>query len=525
MANTSVSDVFARRQAVMFAVVKTVTRLPISLDLSWLTKPRRRALKTPLERQAKAQQRAYTTLSANMSTTPPPTTNPSLWTTTIPNKTPVLIIVSTVFLFLSTGFFLARFLYRWRTHQRGWDDLMALLAYLTLAIQTAFLYASATHGFGKHRADLPRSEFSKAMFYFYLYQICYKIIGGFTKLNFCFLYLRIFGQSKGFAKVVNANSAIIAAGTVAFTVGTVFQCVPVKRNWDRRVAGYCISNMGFWYAHAGFNTLMDIVVSAISVRGNKNVVAKMMLLVFCLPLFEISKLHTKLSTKISVGAIFVLGFFTIAASIVRMAMLYHSAKSTDDPTWGSLNGWLWTEIEANTAVICCCLPALRNLFVQGCRILRGKSGPETPTNTQNITKSQTRRLIRREEPTRPTQSRAYGNFSEAKYCPPGSTQNLAADISKPTRAWFSQPFHYHRKSGSGSSDTELTKAEEGGAGIVLGSTAPRLDTGSIYKTMAVDVQSKRDSRFGQEYGYHLPEVDEGRKGEEEISLSEILRER
>ncbi|KAK4502811.1 hypothetical protein PRZ48_006237 [Zasmidium cellare] len=432
------------------------------------------------------------------------TTDP--WTTTIPNKTPLLLIVSTVFLTLSTLFFATRLIYRHATHQRGWDDLMALLAYLTLVIQTAFLYASCTHGFGKHRANLPPQEFSTAVFYFYLYQICYKMIGGFTKLNFCFLYVRIFGREEVFTRIVHWNTAIIAAGSVAFTVGTIFQCMPIKYNWDNRGDGYCISNLGFWYSHAGFNTLMDIVFFEL-----------MIFQVFLLPMWPIWKLHMLKRRKLGLIAVFGLGAFTIAASVVRMAMLYNSAKSTGDPTWGSVNGWLWTEIEANTAVICCCLPALRSLFVQFWRWLCGKSGPETPTNSGNPKKSpsqsqsQTQHLVRHEEPTQPSHSRYFGNFSEVKVSPPGSSQNL---VDKPTRTW--RPFNYHRKSGSGSSETEL---EEGNA--LVGSTAPRLDLGSIYKTMDVHVQSNRDSREVRGWG----EGNENGKGEEEVSLREILREK
>lgn len=185
------------------------------------------------------------------------TAAPDLWTNSIPNKSPELVIVSTVFLALTTTFYVTRFVYRWT--QRGWDDLMAGLAYLTLVIQTSFLYASAHYGFGKHRTDI-LPTFPRAMFYFYLYQICYKIIGGFTKLNFCALYLRIFG-AKSFQRIVWVTVVVIASGSFAFTVGTIFQCVPIKRNWDRRVDGYCISNLAFWYSHAAFNTLLDIVVS------------------------------------------------------------------------------------------------------------------------------------------------------------------------------------------------------------------------------------------------------------------------
>jgi hypothetical protein len=187
-----------------------------------------------------------------------PIQDSSLWTTAVPNQSPALIIISCLFLFATTLFFTARLLWRLLHHQRGWDDLFATAAFVTLIIQTAFGGMAAHYGFGKHRLNIQQT-FKQAMFYFYLYQICYKLLGGFTKLTFCALYWRIFDR-KNFRWMVGATATITAMGTLAFTIGTVFQCTPVKRAWDRQVAGTCTSNKEFWYSHAAFNTFMDIIV-------------------------------------------------------------------------------------------------------------------------------------------------------------------------------------------------------------------------------------------------------------------------
>lgn len=84
--------------------------------------------------------------------------------------------------------------------------------------------------------------------------------------------------------------------------------------------------------------------------------------VFLLPLPIIGGLVKSRRTRIGVFSTFALGAFVIAASIARMIHLKGSASSTADPTWGSMPALIWTEIEANTAVIVCCCPALR-LFV------------------------------------------------------------------------------------------------------------------------------------------------------------------
>lgn len=76
----------------------------------------------------------------------------------------------------------------------------------------------------------------------------------------------------------------------------------------------------------------------------------------------IRRLKLQGGQKTGLVSIFAFGAFVIAASIVRMVMLRSSAGSTD-PTWGSSIALEWTEIEANTSVIVCCLPALRVPFL------------------------------------------------------------------------------------------------------------------------------------------------------------------
>jgi len=186
---------------------------------------------------------------------------PGVWSTSVPNRSPALVTVSVIFIILTTAFFFFRQGWRWAHRQRGWDDLMAAFAYLILVVQTVFGGIAVYYGFGKHLQQIKPTA-TLSLEYFYLFQICYKLLGGFTKLTFCCLYLRIFNQ-KAFQKLVLLVASVVAAGSLAFALGTAFQCMPVHRAWDRRVPGHCISNTGFWYSHAAFNTFMDIVVSNI----------------------------------------------------------------------------------------------------------------------------------------------------------------------------------------------------------------------------------------------------------------------
>ncbi|EMC99066.1 hypothetical protein BAUCODRAFT_389608 [Baudoinia panamericana UAMH 10762] len=279
-----------------------------------------------------------------------PIQNSHVWATDVPNRSPAFVIVSIVFICVTTGFFAFRQGWRWAHRQRGWDDAMAACAYIVLLIETVLGGVSAHYGFGKHLKNI-KATYMDALFYFYLYQIFYKLLGGFTKLTFCFLYLRIFNQ-KSFHWLVITVAAISGAGSIAFALGTVFQCTPVNRAWDRTIPGHCTSNTEFWYTHAAFNILFDIVI-------------------FILPIPLIQGLKMARGQKTGLISIFCLGAFVIAAATVRMVMLRASAGSTD-PTWGSTIALIWTEIEANTSVIVCCLPALRVPFLRLWQRARGQ---------------------------------------------------------------------------------------------------------------------------------------------------------
>ncbi|TKA63200.1 hypothetical protein B0A49_08990 [Cryomyces minteri] len=199
------------------------------------------------------------------------------------------------------------------------------------------------YGFGKHGKDLTKENLKHALMYFWLYQICYKLLGGFTKLAFLCLYFRLFWCARTFMMIAKVTIVVVIVGSLAFACGTVLMCTPVQKSWNRQLQGECFNYAAFWYAHAGFNTLMDIWI-------------------YIMPLPVLVKLKMEKRDRYGLYFVFALGAFVIAASVTRMVLLNPSSK-TPDPTWGSMDALIWTEVEANTAIICACLPVIRKLFV------------------------------------------------------------------------------------------------------------------------------------------------------------------
>jgi hypothetical protein len=86
-----------------------------------------------------------------------------------------------------------------------------------------------------------------------------------------------------------AVNASVFAALIAFTLCSIFQCIPIQFNWDRAIKdGHCFNSPVWWYTHAAWNTAFDIIVLA-------------------LPIPVISSLHMKTRQKIGLIGVFVLG--------------------------------------------------------------------------------------------------------------------------------------------------------------------------------------------------------------------------
>jgi len=331
------------------------------------------------------------------------------------------------------------------------------------------------------------------------------MLGGFTKLTFCFLYLRIFNQ-RWFHQLVITVATVVAAASLAFTFGTIFQCTPVHRAWDRTIPGHCTSNLAFWFSHAAFNSFFDIVV-------------------YLMPIPMIGTLKLAKGQKTGLISIFCLGAFVIAASIARMVMLRSSAKTTD-PTWGSMEALIWTEIEANTSVVCCCLPALRVPVINLWRWIRGGGHrPDTPPQMMRAQHDYAwdgpHQPTTEVGPSRPAPTFQPKNKSQSRS---DATQSLG---SKTVDSW------YERILQSLSREKEVVIAHSSSQEDMVeagNSTTSRLDIGAIYKRTDVhvsttNVEEKKQEAVEDDFSDEQKDSSEEGKGKErQMSLHDFLNE-
>ena len=143
---------------------------------------------------------------------------------------------------------------------------------------------------------------------------------------------------------------------VASILATIFQCTPVVRTFDHDTPGTCINLTAFWYANAVANILGDFAILA-------------------LPMPVVNSLHLPRRQRLGLMMVFALGGLLVfpyfvafplliadsvcVTSILRMTTLEAGSKSKDQ-TYGTYVSTVWTTVEANTGIICACLPMLKS---------------------------------------------------------------------------------------------------------------------------------------------------------------------
>ncbi|KAI0182192.1 hypothetical protein EV127DRAFT_488356 [Xylaria flabelliformis] len=165
-----------------------------------------------------------------------------------------------------------------------------------------------------------------------------------TKLSILSMYHRIFPT-----RFMKNGKLIVGLVTIAWWIAYVLvdivQCQPIAKILDKSIPGYCIPLYDFFLGSSIPNIITDVVI-------------------LCLPLHEISKLHLPRGSRAALAGIFLLGAGVTAVSGVRL--WYHvglaEKGANADLTLDFYNPVLWTIIEPDLAIICACLPVLGPLL-------------------------------------------------------------------------------------------------------------------------------------------------------------------
>ncbi|KAI1127533.1 hypothetical protein F5Y10DRAFT_265958 [Nemania abortiva] len=161
-----------------------------------------------------------------------------------------------------------------------------------------------------------------------------------SKLSLLFLFYRLFPSKRYKWILIVVGIFVISYSIVALLVN-LLHCMPIERNWDPNIDGYCF-NLGVEpVLLAVFNVLTDFVI-------------------FILPLPYIWRLNTSFRAKLQLSSILALGSFVIVVAIIRSVQV--SGLGYTDGFWDNGPDVLWSDVEVCMAVVAACLPVLRPVF-------------------------------------------------------------------------------------------------------------------------------------------------------------------
>ncbi|KAI0907487.1 hypothetical protein F4823DRAFT_602886 [Ustulina deusta] len=233
----------------------------------------------------------------------------------------------------------------------GWDDWTALAALLfTLALNGIFLGATIEGAITGHSPVVDGWPVTTpleivAQKYKYAFQTTEKIVFGLIKISILLLWDRLFGSSKHFRTLCWVMIGITVAWTLAFFFTTVFQCgTRWSMNWSPIgiFLSQCIESLNVLTVFSATDILSDLII-------------------ICMPIPLIWRLHLPTKKKIALNSVFLIGFFTIGAGIARTYMYLvtsYDKESNPDFIADFTLCILWSEIEANVAMLVCSLPTL-----------------------------------------------------------------------------------------------------------------------------------------------------------------------
>ncbi|KAL4864475.1 hypothetical protein BDV12DRAFT_201085 [Aspergillus spectabilis] len=165
-----------------------------------------------------------------------------------------------------------------------------------------------------------------------------------AKLSILLFYLRIF-DTFNFRILTYIVGFLVLGHGIGVFFAAIFQCSPVQYAWDKTIAGgSCFDQQAFYRYVSPPNILTD-------------------LLILIMPLPFVWKLHTRLTQKLALTGVFLLGGLGIVTSVLRMTVFFQASALTD-PTWVSVELGIWTVLEGAIIIIAACLPSIWPLIVR-----------------------------------------------------------------------------------------------------------------------------------------------------------------
>ncbi|WWC70330.1 uncharacterized protein I206_104280 [Kwoniella pini CBS 10737] len=304
-------------------------------------------------------------------------------TTTLNDRSAAVFTITLALLVLSTAFSGARLISKWGiVRKRTADDYVAVLAWIFAAGMSITILLAARYGLGKPDASINPAYTLRLKRYIYGFTTLYNPALMTTKTAILILYIRM-STAHPFLRYASwFVLAIVDIAGIVLTFLNIFQCRPVSAAYNR-IPGECIDLVSLYLSSAPINILTDLAI-----------------LLFPLPI--LTSLRMELRQKIVLVATFIVGGFVTIVDIVRIVYLQNALKediklgegskisATNRPsnfTWHISFTLMWSAVEVNVGLICCCILVLKPLvMVILPQILKRKRDSEVIRSDPEISK-------------------------------------------------------------------------------------------------------------------------------------------
>ena len=207
---------------------------------------------------------------------------------------------------------------------------LALLAVLFGLTRVIMVTIEINHfGIGRHIWDIPGKNFPQIWHIFDIEDMVYCFAILCAKLSILSFYLTIFGINKTFRWAVYATMTLTTLYLLVSFFTYVFHCG--VRSWEGTQTN-CLDGITQEIAIGGFNIATDLTI-------------------LLLPLPQLWGLQLNRSRKIGLFIVFLLGSFTLVATIVREVFAI-TTLSTVDQSWNTSDVVVWKTVEMCVGVIC-----------------------------------------------------------------------------------------------------------------------------------------------------------------------------
>ncbi|KAK1993927.1 hypothetical protein LX36DRAFT_752035 [Colletotrichum falcatum] len=265
-----------------------------------------------------------------------------------------------------------RFLARRLRHTRPWPEDWIII--VSLVASSVHVYTTLglmiPNGTGRHIWVGPPVATKAWAIGLFISEVAYTLTLSTVKCSTLMFYWRIFGTKKSIRVQIWVLSGMVLAWAIAVLLVTIFQCVPARAFWERYDPVNPMSPDTFT---CGVNVNMFF-------NGNSipNIITDA--LVVMLPIPYVLSLQMPRPQKVALLGVFLLGTFVTAISIYRLRLILKVDLKSPDITWNFCDSIIWTNVEANTAIVCACLPSLKPLLsivVEGTLRSVGSKGDES----------------------------------------------------------------------------------------------------------------------------------------------------